>query len=63
MPQKSGEHSLGSRAGRRNRVLRAAPVVAGLMLLGRTLVLPFFRHLNRTLAGDCLVVTARPREG
>jgi SAM-dependent methyltransferase len=55
--------SLGSRAGDRNRVLRSIPVVAGLMLLGRTLVLPFFRHLDRNRTGDCLVVTARAREG
>jgi SAM-dependent methyltransferase len=55
--------SLGSRPGRRNRVMRSAPVVAGLMLLGRMLVLPFFRHLDRSLTGDCLVVTARPGVG
>jgi 2-polyprenyl-3-methyl-5-hydroxy-6-metoxy-1,4-benzoquinol methylase len=51
--------SLGSRAGRTNRVMRSAPVAAGLMLMARALVLPWFRHLNRNWAGDCLIVTAR----
>jgi SAM-dependent methyltransferase len=54
---------LGSRPGRSNRMMRSAPVVVGLTLLGRAMVLPFFRHLDRALAGDCLVVTARPRAG
>ena len=26
----------------------------------RALVLPWFRHLSRSLTGDCLIVTARP---
>jgi hypothetical protein len=43
-------------------VMRSAPVAAGLTLMARTLILPWFRHLNRELAGDCLIVTARPRE-
>jgi SAM-dependent methyltransferase len=55
--------SLGSQRGRSNPVMRSAPVAAGLMLMARALVLPFFRHLNRNQAGDCLIVTARPRKG
>jgi SAM-dependent methyltransferase len=55
--------SLASRPGWANRVMRSVPVAAGLTLMARALVLPWFRHLNRDLAGDCLVVTARPREG
>jgi SAM-dependent methyltransferase len=55
--------SLASREGRANRVMRSAPVVAGLTLMARAMVLPWFRHLNRDLTGDCLIVTARPREG
>lgn len=54
---------LGSRQGRSNRIMRSAPVAAGLMLMARALVLPWFRHLNRHQAGDCLILTARPREG
>jgi SAM-dependent methyltransferase len=54
--------SLAAREGRSNRVMRSAPVAAGLTLMARTLILPWFRHLNRELAGDCLIVTARPRE-
>jgi hypothetical protein len=54
--------SLAARQGRSNRVMRSAPVAAGLTLMARTLILPWFRHLNRELAGDCLIVTARPRE-
>jgi SAM-dependent methyltransferase len=55
--------SVGSRAGRSNRVMRSAPVAAGLMLMARALVLPWFRHLEQERAGDCLIVTARPRKG
>jgi SAM-dependent methyltransferase len=55
--------SLGSRKGRSNRVMRSAPVAAGLMLMARLLVLPWFRHLNWEGAGDCLIVTARSRKG
>jgi len=55
--------SLAAREGRSNRVMRWAPVAAGLTLMARVLVLPWFRHLNRNRTGDCLLVTARPREG
>jgi SAM-dependent methyltransferase len=55
--------SLAAREGRSNRVMRSAPVAAGLTLLARTMVLPWFRHLNRDRTGDCLVVRARPRKG
>jgi len=55
--------SLGAREGRSNRVMRSAPVAAGLTLLARVMVLPWFRHLNRELTGDCLMATARPRQG
>jgi SAM-dependent methyltransferase len=54
--------SLAARPGRSNRMMRSAPVAAGLTLMARTLILPWFRHLNRELAGDCLIVTARPGE-
>ncbi|MEJ2670837.1 MAG: class I SAM-dependent methyltransferase [Deltaproteobacteria bacterium] len=55
--------SLGSRKGRSNRMMRSAPVAAGLMLLARALVLPWFGHLNRRQAADCLIVTARLGKG
>jgi 2-polyprenyl-3-methyl-5-hydroxy-6-metoxy-1,4-benzoquinol methylase len=55
--------SLAAREGRTNRLMRSAPMAAGLTLTARALVLPWFRHLNRSLAGDCLIVTARGREG
>jgi SAM-dependent methyltransferase len=48
----------GSGAGRANRLLRSAPVVAGLMLAARLLVLPFFSQANREFKGDCLVAAA-----
>jgi hypothetical protein len=54
---------LGGQKGRSNRVMRSASVAAGLTLMARTAVLPWFRHLNGNLAGDCLLVTARPRVG
>ena len=49
-------------SGRVSRLLRSAPVVAGLMLTARLLVLPFFSRANRRLRGDCLVATARPEQ-
>jgi SAM-dependent methyltransferase len=49
----------GSRAGQVNRLRRSAPVVAGLMLAARLLILPFFSRANRRLRGDCLTATAR----
>jgi 2-polyprenyl-3-methyl-5-hydroxy-6-metoxy-1,4-benzoquinol methylase len=55
--------SLSAREGRANRLMRSAPVAAGLTLMGRALVLPWFRHLDRSRTGDCLIVTARRREG
>jgi SAM-dependent methyltransferase len=55
--------SLAARQGRANRLMRSAPLAAGLTLTARALVLPWFRHLNRNLSGDCLSVTARPRGG
>ncbi len=55
--------SLAAREGRSNRVMRSAPVAAGLTLLARAMVLPWFRHLNRDRTGDCLIVRARPRKG
>lgn len=54
---------LGARAGRINRVMRSAPVVAGLMLAARALPLPLFYSINRSLRGDCLLATARPQPG
>jgi SAM-dependent methyltransferase len=53
---------LAARKGRSSRLMRSAPVAAGLTLMARTLILPWFRHLNVELAGDCLIMTARPRE-
>jgi hypothetical protein len=55
--------SLCSREGRTNRVMRSAPMAAGLTLAARALVLPWFRHLNRSLTGNCLMVMARGQEG
>jgi SAM-dependent methyltransferase len=55
--------SLGARRGRSNQVMRSALVAAGLTLMARVMVLPWFRHLNRNLTGDCLLATARPRVG
>jgi SAM-dependent methyltransferase len=55
--------SLAAREGRANRVMRSAPMAAGLTLTARALVLPWFRHLNRSLTGDCLIVTARDQGG
>jgi SAM-dependent methyltransferase len=54
---------VGARQGQANRVMRSAPMAAGLTLTARALVLPWFRHLNRSLTGDCLIVTAQGREG
>jgi len=55
--------SLGARKGRPNRVMRSAPVAAMLTLMARVLILPWFGHLDRDRTGDCLIVTARPRQG
>lgn len=55
--------SLSSRRGRSNQLMRSAPVAAGLTLMARTFVLPWFRHLNREGAGDCLIAAARLQEG
>ena len=52
--------SRGSRAGA-NRLMRSAPVVAGLTLAARLWCCPGFPGTDRRLRGDCLVVTARPR--
>ena len=43
---------------RGHRWLRSPPVVAGLMLAARLLVLPWFSGANRRLQGDCLAATA-----
>jgi len=48
----------GAGAGKVNRLMRSAPVVAGLMLAARLLVLPFFSRADRRLRGDCLLTTA-----
>lgn len=48
-----------SKAGRVNRLMRSAPVVAGLMLAARLMILPFFSRTDRRLRGDCLVARAR----
>jgi SAM-dependent methyltransferase len=50
---------LGKKVGQVNRLLRSSPVVAGLMLAARCLVLPFCRGDDRRLRGDCLVALAR----
>ena len=54
--------SRASGSGRVSRLLRSAPVVAGLMLTARLLVLPFFSRADRRLRGDCLVAAARPEQ-
>jgi len=55
--------SLAAREGRTNRMMRSAPVAAMLTLMARVLILPWFGHLDRDRTGDCLIVTARPRQG
>jgi SAM-dependent methyltransferase len=50
---------LGKKLGQVNHLLRSSPVVAGLMLATRGLVLPAFTRDNRNLRGDCLVACAR----
>jgi SAM-dependent methyltransferase len=52
---------LASRAGRINRVMRSAPVIAALMLALRLAPLPFLERETRLRRrGDCLLVRARP---
>jgi hypothetical protein len=55
--------SLGIREGRCHWGMRLAPVAAGVTLMARAMVLPWFRHLNRDLTRNCLIVTAQPRKG
>jgi len=50
---------LGERTGGRNRAMRSAPLLAGVMLAARLLLLPFFSRADRRLRGDCLVANAR----
>jgi 2-polyprenyl-3-methyl-5-hydroxy-6-metoxy-1,4-benzoquinol methylase len=50
---------LGGRAGQTNRLMRCAPLVAGLMLATRGLLFPWLGHLNRRMVGDCLIAIAR----
>ncbi|MDP3181200.1 MAG: class I SAM-dependent methyltransferase [Desulfobaccales bacterium] len=50
--------ALAARAGRANRVMRSAPVIAGLMLAARGLLHPWLGNLDRQMQGDCLIVTA-----
>lgn len=54
--------SRGAGAGRGNRLLRSAPVVAGLMLTLRLVVLPLFSRADWRRHGDCLVAKARPEQ-
>ncbi len=49
----------GSKEGQANRLMRSAPVVAGLMLAARLMVLPGFFWADRQQRGDCLLATAR----
>jgi len=51
---------LSNRAGRANRLMRSAPVIAMLMLTARSLSWALLGYLNRQMAGDCLIVTAQP---
>jgi SAM-dependent methyltransferase len=46
-------------AGGHNRLIRSAPLIALLTVSIKLLVLPFYRHLNRRMAGDCLIVVAK----
>jgi hypothetical protein len=46
-------------AERANRVMRSAPINAGLTVTARGLLHPWLRHLDRQMRGDCLIVTAR----
>jgi SAM-dependent methyltransferase len=47
----------GDRQGRPNKVMRSAPVIAGLMLASHCL-LALLRQVNRQMKGDCLIVVA-----
>jgi SAM-dependent methyltransferase len=49
-----------SKMGRANRLMRSAPVIAGSMLLIRSLGFPLLRRYDRQMAGDCLIITAAP---
>lgn len=49
---------LGSRAGRANRWMRSAPVIANLMIASRFFGSPFLKHIDQQTKGDCLLVTA-----
>jgi 2-polyprenyl-3-methyl-5-hydroxy-6-metoxy-1,4-benzoquinol methylase len=50
--------AIASKAARANRLLRSAPVIAGLMISLRGLLWPWLRQLDREMKGDCLIVTA-----
>jgi hypothetical protein len=50
--------ALAARAGRANRVMRSAPLIAGLTLAARGLLHPWLKNLDHQMQGDCLIVTA-----
>jgi 2-polyprenyl-3-methyl-5-hydroxy-6-metoxy-1,4-benzoquinol methylase len=50
--------SVTSKASKANRLLRSAPVIAGLMIILRSLLWPWLRQYDREMRGDCLIVVA-----
>jgi 2-polyprenyl-3-methyl-5-hydroxy-6-metoxy-1,4-benzoquinol methylase len=52
--------SFRGKAGKANRLLRAAPLVAGLMIMIRCFLWPWLQQLDRNMQGDCLTVIAQP---
>jgi SAM-dependent methyltransferase len=49
--------ALGSKANKANRMMRSAPVIAGLMLPIRGLLGPWLNQIDKDMQGDCLIVT------
>jgi SAM-dependent methyltransferase len=49
---------IGSHAGRANQLMRSPAVLAGLMMAGRTIILPLSEGTDRQGEGDCLVIRA-----
>ena len=50
---------LSRKKGGRNRLIRSAPLIALMTLSIKLFVLPFFRNINRQMAGDCLIIVAK----
>ena len=50
---------LSRKKGVHNKLMRYAPLVALMTLSIKLFVLPFYRNINRRMAGDCLIVVAK----